>query len=508
MRRGGKIFGLIQLLLVVALHAQTPLPDSLQRFSKIPRDTNYIISLNKLATESMRHNPLATRKIGQHASEVAQAINYPKGYARSLTVIGNSYWVEGVFDLSLEYYFKAAREYQMAGDSVGWGQTYNNIGEVYKRMNETDKALQYLLQSVTLKRKDLSTRAITYYNIGELYYLLGDLKTATSYYENSLSQAIRDNNKRVIAYDYSGFGLISLKQKKHEKALEYFTRAEKILKETGEIRILIHVYQHFSDTYIDLKLFENADRYLKLANEMAAFIKATDLMVINYQKKSGLDSARGNYKNALYNLYQHNVLKDSVYNLSKSEQIARLQMVYQNEVQEAENRQLRIEKEFRETRLRQQQLIIIVITTGLVIAGILAWILLLQRRRILTVNKLLKSKNEEIQSQKMAIELQAETLAKLNEDLHELNKNLENRIDERTRQLTIQNQKLTEYTFVNAHKLRAPVASVLGLIDLLHQVDAEEKEIIYQHLKKCAQQLDQITREISRALEAGIVENN
>ena len=139
------------------------------------------------------------------------------------------------------------------------------------------------------------TRAITYYNIGELYYLLGDLKTATSYYENSLSQAIRDNNKRVIAYDYSGFGLISLKQKKHEKALEYFTRAEKILKETGEIRILIHVYQHFSDTYIDLKLFENADRYLKLANEMAAFIKATDLMVINYQKNPGY-LARGSIK--------------------------------------------------------------------------------------------------------------------------------------------------------------------------------------------------------------------
>ncbi|HRJ31773.1 MAG TPA: tetratricopeptide repeat protein [Cyclobacteriaceae bacterium] len=507
MARGWITIALICWVILQVTYAQTPLPDSLSRFSKIPQDSNYVIALNKLATDVLRHNPIASRRIGQHVSEIARAIQFTKGYARALTVIGNSYWSEGVFELAQEYYFLAAREYQVAGDSVGWGQTYNNIGEVYKRLGEPQKALEFLLHSIELKKKDLTTRAITYYNIGELYYGIGDLKTAVTYFENSLSQALRDNNKRVIAYNYMGFGLVNLKQKKYESALDYFVRAEKILKEIGEIRMLILVYHHLTDTYRKLKLFERAERYLNLANEMAAFIKATDLMVVNYSKKAELDSARGDYAKALQNLYRYNTLKDSVYNLNKAEQIARLQMVYQTEMQEAENRQLRFEKNFREVRLRQQQQIIIAITIGLLIAGILAWVLLVQRRRILTVNALLKSKNDEIQSQKMAIELQASTLKKLNEDLQELNKNLETRIDERTRQLTLQNQKLTEYTFVNAHKLRAPVASVLGLISLMHQADANEKEIIYQHLKTCAEQLDTITREISRTLEAGIIEN-
>lgn len=508
MRGGWKTVCFIQCWLAFGLaYAQTPLPDSLQRFLKLPRDSNYVKSLNLLATDALRHNPMAARRISQHVSEVARSINYTKGYARSLTVIGNTYWTEGVFELAQEYYFLAAREYQAISDSVGWGQTYNNIGEVYKRLGEPEKALEYLHQSVVLKRKDQFTKAITLYNIGELYYNLGDLKTAVNYYENSLSQAIRDNNRRVIAYNYMGFGLVNLKQKKYENALEYFTRSEKILKEIGEIRMLILVYHHLADTYRELRLFEGAEKYLKLAHEMAAFIKATDLTVTNYLKKAQVDSARGDYKNALSNLYHYNSLKDSVYNLSKNEQIARLQMVYQTEVQEAENRQLRFEKDFREARLKQQQQIIFAITIGLLIAGVLAWILLVQRRRILTVNKLLQSKNDEIQSQKVAIELQASTLAKLNKDLQELNKNLETRIEQRTRQLTLQNQKLTEYTFVNAHKLRAPVASVLGLIGLLEQADQNEKEIIYQHLKTCAEQLDQITRQISRTLEGGIVEN-
>ncbi|MFZ6008776.1 MAG: hypothetical protein ACOYXT_00395, partial [Bacteroidota bacterium] len=107
--------------------------------------------------------------------------------------------------------------------------------------------------------------------------------------------------------------------------------------------------------------------------------------------------------------------------------------------------------------------------------------------------------------QKEAIEMQATALLKLNEELQELNKNLESRINERTYQLTLQNQRLTEYTFINAHKLRAPVASILGLVNLVQQVNAGEREAILTHLKTCGEQLDSIIREVSRNLEGAIV---
>ena len=101
--------------------------------------------------------------------------------------------------------------------------------------------------------------------------------------------------------------------------------------------------------------------------------------------------------------------------------------------------------------------------------------------------------------------MQGSALMKLNEALLELNKNLEARIYERTAQLTLQNQRLAEYTFVNAHKLRAPVASILGLIQLMQQSTPEEREVIIQHLRTCGEQLDNIIREVSRNLENAIV---
>jgi signal transduction histidine kinase len=242
--------------------------------------------------------------------------------------------------------------------------------------------------------------------------------------------------------------------------------------------------------------------------EMAAIIKAPDLMVNSYLKMAYLDSAQGNYSAAMRDMYHYTILKDSVYNLSKSEQVAKLQAIYEAETKDRENRQLRAEKDRDQAQLQLQTQINVAIGLGLFLAITMAYLFARQRRKIFSVNKVLQEKNDEISTQKIAIEMQATALVKLNEELQELNKNLEKRITERTEQLLHQNQKLTEYTFVNAHKLRAPVSSILGLINLIEQGDKSEHEIIWNHLKTCGEQLDAITRQISRNLESGIVDNH
>jgi signal transduction histidine kinase len=202
---------------------------------------------------------------------------------------------------------------------------------------------------------------------------------------------------------------------------------------------------------------------------------------------------------------RYNRLKDSVYNLLKAEQIARVQAIYETEIHEKENSQLRSEKELRETQLNTQKNLITAITVGLGIAGVLVWILFRQRRKILIVNKDLEERHTEIHVQKSAIEDQAKALQNLNDKLQELNKSLENRIDERTQQLRLQNEKLSDFAFINAHRLRAPVASIQGLINLLAQADHKDFGSIAVHLKTCGDQLDAMTREMGRTLESAMV---
>lgn len=491
-----------------SVQGQTLLPDSIQqKVVSLPKDSSYINYLNQLATNYLKESPLLSRKIATHLTELAPEINYTRGYARSLTIIGNSYWAEGVYEFAQNYYLLAARQYETINDSIGLGQTYNNLGEVYKRTGDYKKSLEYLNYSLILKKNDFATRAITLYNVAELYIALNDLQQASRYIDESLSIAIQQNDKRVIAYDYKGLGLIKFKQGQYESSLDYLVRSEKLWKELREIRALIQTYHDLADVYATLKLYDRSERYLKIASEMAELVKAPDLLVTNYRKLAQLDSVRGDFKQSLYHIHRYNKLRDSVYNLNKSQQMARLQAVYESETRERENQKLRAEKRFGESQLRLQNQIIYGISIGLFLTLIMAWILYKQRQRILTTNNILHDKNEEINTQKLAIEMQATALVKLNEELQELNKNLEARIQERTSQLILQNQKLTEYTFINAHKLRAPVSSILGLINLMEHTASDDHEAIREHLKTCSEQLDLITRQISRSLESGIFDN-
>lgn len=104
---------------------------------------------------------------------------------------------------------------------------------------------------------------------------------------------------------------------------------------------------------------------------------------------------------------------------------------------------------------------------------------------------------EEIQAQNEEIMAQAEEIKGINE-------NLEMLVRERTAELERKNQALAEYAFINAHKLRSPVASILGLVNLLNKSElSDDCKVINRHLLNSADELDDIVRSITKAIERG-----
>jgi ligand-binding sensor domain-containing protein len=99
-------------------------------------------------------------------------------------------------------------------------------------------------------------------------------------------------------------------------------------------------------------------------------------------------------------------------------------------------------------------------------------------------------KNEEIQAQ--------------TEEIRAINESLEKRVEERTFELERKNKALEDYAFINAHSLRSPVASILGLINLIQhaQTEAEAKEIM-EHMKISAEKLDEVVHTITESIESG-----
>jgi len=144
-----------------------------------------------------------------------------------------------------------------------------------------------------------------------------------------------------------------------------------------------------------------------------------------------------------------------------------------------------------------------------IVAGISAYGLIKFRERKLRYNNMLlearvRARTREIQRQHDEIQAQNEEISAQAEEIHGINENLEQLVHERTAELETKNKALEEYAFINAHKLRSPVASILGLAHLMSKtsLDPEGREI-NQRLQQAVDELDDIVRSITQAIERG-----
>jgi len=108
-----------------------------------------------------------------------------------------------------------------------------------------------------------------------------------------------------------------------------------------------------------------------------------------------------------------------------------------------------------------------------------------------------RERTSEIEHKTHEIQAQAEEIKGINENLEEL-------VRSRTAELEKKNKALEEYAFINAHELRAPVASILGLIHLMQKLDLRAEEKVYiEHLNESAKKLDSVVSSITEAIERG-----
>jgi two-component system sensor histidine kinase/response regulator len=85
-----------------------------------------------------------------------------------------------------------------------------------------------------------------------------------------------------------------------------------------------------------------------------------------------------------------------------------------------------------------------------------------------------------------------------NEELRASEESLSVLLQNRTQTIIDQNKKLVNYAFVNAHKVRGPLARILGLVNLIGlEISVNERgRELNEHLSNSANELDEMLREV------------
>ncbi|VAW26392.1 hypothetical protein MNBD_BACTEROID06-547 [hydrothermal vent metagenome] len=125
-----------------------------------------------------------------------------------------------------------------------------------------------------------------------------------------------------------------------------------------------------------------------------------------------------------------------------------------------------------------------------------------QRKSLKVALTELEVKSKLVEAQKHKLEKQSQTTDLLNKELTLLNKNLDSRAQQIAREMEVKNKKMNKYAFMNAHKLRAPIASILGLINLFGKdITTQDEKAMIRMLKESAHKLDNVVHEIKDVID-------
>jgi ligand-binding sensor domain-containing protein/signal transduction histidine kinase len=133
-----------------------------------------------------------------------------------------------------------------------------------------------------------------------------------------------------------------------------------------------------------------------------------------------------------------------------------------------------------------------------------------QREELATQNEELLSSQEEISAQRDLVSMQNAELQEARAIIEDQNKkimlrneNLEKEVEKRTEKLTEYNQQLEQFAFISAHNLRAPVARILGLGQILDLTgkDIVENKLVCDKIVTTTRELDRVVRDLNTILD-------
>jgi ligand-binding sensor domain-containing protein len=126
------------------------------------------------------------------------------------------------------------------------------------------------------------------------------------------------------------------------------------------------------------------------------------------------------------------------------------------------------------------------------------------RMRISRVHKQKSKLKRQVRKRTQKITRMHDELKAQSKEIKSINENLEEIVKTRTIELERKNKALREYAYINAHKVRGPVASMLGLIDLISRTElTPDAEQMFEYLKKSAEDLDSVVHSVTTAIENG-----
>jgi tetratricopeptide (TPR) repeat protein len=391
--------------------------DSLQTLIAAEKDDVKKVTLyHALGEAFMKSNLDSSVYYLEQAIVISRNLGNDSLVAQSYSRTGRIYIYAGVSDRGLEYLFESLRLFEKLGDSRKRIAVLNNIGAIYYRNNDLDKALAQFLDIEKIIEADKETLGDYYYtihgnlqnNIGIIYDNRKDSDKALQVYMKGLMMSQKVNDASAMGNLYTNIGKAYQLKKQYSLAETNLEEAYRIRKEQNDQYGITRSIGHLGSLYLELGDLKKAQEFLEKSLAGAEEIRSLDTQASTAEVLYEVYEKQGDYKKAFEMLRFQKALNDSLKNDRVAKRLVEVEMKYQLEKKQRE-----------ETLAREKRELWYFIGAGLLIAITVIAVLLLFLQRI-------RANNEKLQKDNLALANMHLTLEKktLEENLEYKNKEL------------------------------------------------------------------------------------
>ncbi len=415
-------------------------------------------------------------------------------------------------DSAMYFYNSAIAIFSELEDEAGLAHANYTLGIFYNRRNNYELALRHILSALDYREKDGDPFHLihTYITMGNIYLSLGEKEKIFEYYKKSLQLTEQLPNHPMVGSIYNNLvSYYTVHVPNYEKAKHYAEKGIQASIEANRTEILYSIYSNLGILYTDMGRYEEAITWFEKTNELEDLAtpelkaasrynqgrlyrqlnqhqKARNLLqeAIDYSNIAGsrkwvsfahnelfkIDSITGNYPRAISHLQESTRQRDSIWQKERMDRINELNIIYEADKKETENRLLKESNILKEQVIRNQRTLVILSVSFSLLLMLFLVSIWISRRRIQNQKKELELLHQNILEKQQEISAQNKLLDQKNKELEEL---------------IITKDK---FFSIISHDLKGPFNSLIGFLNILvedgNKLEDDKKNMIIKNLQQ------------------------
>ncbi len=445
------------------------------------------------------------------AYEYYQRLENRADAARVSNNLGSVYMRLGNHEKAAAAYFESLKFFEELEYQMGIAGINSNLALLFSDQKEYERALKHSRFALKIFEElgEKQEHADLLNNIAEIHINLREPDKALTILNKCLKLYSEINYPQGIASTLDNTGIVHAQKGEYQKAYDAYEKALQIFIDLDQMGHAPGVYNNMAHTLIMMERYQDALDKLEKGLSLSEEIGLQDAKLESYQRYHELYEKKNDHKTSLSYFKQYSLLKDSLFNKNKTQQLAYIEESYEIEKRERENQLLRQQQATKDEVIKRQTLQVKMLIGGVITFLLFAIYYYRINQQKKKTNELLSQQNEainqkqkELLSANQSLQISELQLHETNQELQSVNSRLETTVKKRTSELQRTNQELDTFLYQSSHALRRPIVHVKGLVQLARiEPDPQEVVGLYDKLDDTATRMDLMLKKLVMASE-------